>query len=56
MSHAWAEFARTGLPSHDGLPDWPAYTLEERPVMLFDDECRVARNLDTRLLSLLPDD
>ncbi len=56
MSHAWAEFARTGRPSHDDLPDWPAYTLEERPLMLFDDECRVARQLDTRLLSVLPDD
>jgi len=36
MSEAWLAFARTGNPNHPGLPTWPAYTAEERSVMLFD--------------------
>jgi para-nitrobenzyl esterase len=56
MSHAWAEFARSGRPSHGELPEWPAYDLEERALMVFDDECLVARKLDTALLTALPDD
>ena len=33
MQRAWVEFARGGSPAHDGLPDWPAYTLERRSTM-----------------------
>ncbi len=36
MSEAWLAFARAGVPVHDGLPDWPAYDLEERRTMIFD--------------------
>ena len=36
MSEAWLAFARTGNPNHAGLPAWPQYNNEERPVMLFD--------------------
>ena len=36
ISGAWAAFARTGNPSHPGLPSWPAYTLAERATMIFD--------------------
>ncbi|HLY54804.1 MAG TPA: carboxylesterase/lipase family protein [Stellaceae bacterium] len=41
MSDAWIRFARTGEPNHDGLPDWPRYTAENRATMIFDAECRV---------------
>ena len=41
MSAAWAAFARTGNPSHDEIPAWPAYTLERRATMFLDAECRV---------------
>ena len=41
MSEAWLAFARHGNPHHRGLPTWPAYTLEERATMIFDDRCRV---------------
>ena len=32
-SRAWAAFARTGNPTHDGIPAWPAYTLHSRATM-----------------------
>jgi para-nitrobenzyl esterase len=41
MSRAWAAFARTGNPSHDEIPSWPAYTLEQRGTMYLDAECKV---------------
>jgi para-nitrobenzyl esterase len=42
MSAAWAAFARTGNPSHPGIPAWPAYDVERRATMVLDAECRVA--------------
>src|SRR5690606_33573300 len=41
MSAAWMAFARSGDPTTDTLPDWPAYALERRATMILDDECRV---------------
>ncbi len=42
MSEAWIAFARGGNPGHAGLPQWPAYSLEERATMVFDrGECRL---------------
>jgi para-nitrobenzyl esterase len=38
---AWASFARSGNPNHQGLPNWPAYTAETRGTMIFDIPCRV---------------
>ncbi|MGH9835473.1 MAG: carboxylesterase/lipase family protein [Blastocatellia bacterium] len=38
---AWAQLARVGNPNHKGLPDWPAYTLQKRAVMILDTPCRV---------------
>ena len=40
MSAAWVAFARTGAPDTPALPPWPAYTLGQRPVMVFDRRCR----------------
>jgi len=41
MSAAWAAFARTGDPSHPGIPAWPAYDTGRRATMVLDAECRV---------------
>ena len=41
MSHAWASFAHNGNPNFDGLPNWPAYTLDKRETMLLNAECHV---------------
>lgn len=38
---AWIAFARTGDPSHAGIPSWPAYDTEDRSVMVFDRPTRV---------------
>jgi para-nitrobenzyl esterase len=39
---AWVRFAATGDPAGGTLPTWPAYIPEQRAVMLFDAECRLA--------------
>jgi para-nitrobenzyl esterase len=38
MSRALVSFARTGNPSHAGLPSWPAFTGAERATMVFENE------------------
>ena len=41
MSRAWAAFARSGDPSHPGIPKWEPYTLDNRATMLLDVPCRI---------------
>jgi para-nitrobenzyl esterase len=41
VSGAWAHFAHTGRPAHEGMPDWPAYGLDSRATMVLDVPCRV---------------
>ncbi|HUY18152.1 MAG TPA: carboxylesterase/lipase family protein [Candidatus Binataceae bacterium] len=41
MSRTWAAFARSGNPNNDLIPEWPAYSSERRPTMIFDDRCRL---------------
>jgi para-nitrobenzyl esterase len=42
MHRTWAEFARHGDPTHDGIPAWAPYEPQERATMIFDTECAVA--------------
>jgi para-nitrobenzyl esterase len=42
MQAAWLAFARTGNPNCAALPEWPAYDVNRRATMIFDDVCRVA--------------
>ena len=35
MATVWTEFARTGNPNAEGLPEWPAYTRENEAYMEF---------------------
>jgi para-nitrobenzyl esterase len=41
MAELWTNFARTGVPMADGVPQWPAYNLENRPTMQIDTHCEV---------------
>ena len=41
MSEAWIAFARSGDPSHPGIPKWAPYTADNRATMLFDVPCRL---------------
>jgi len=41
MSRAWLAFARTANPNHEGIPNWPQYSPETRPTMMFNDRCKV---------------
>ena len=43
-SEAWIQFARSGNPSHQGLPNWPAYTTGERATMVFDNACKLVND------------
>jgi para-nitrobenzyl esterase len=40
MSAAWAAFARTGNPNHDGIPRWEPWNPTRWPTMLFGREVR----------------
>jgi para-nitrobenzyl esterase len=43
-SQAWIQFARSGNPGHKGLPNWPAYTTEERATMVFNTTCETVKD------------
>ena len=55
VSGAWLAFARTGNPSHPGIPRWPAYNANERPTMHMNNEWTVANDPDREeRLAMLP--
>ncbi|WP_321373110.1 carboxylesterase family protein [uncultured Draconibacterium sp.] len=41
FAELWTNFARTGVPSAEGAPEWPAYNLKDRPTMRIDTECTI---------------
>jgi para-nitrobenzyl esterase len=50
---AWAQFARHGDPSHDGIGRWPRYDAAQRVTMILDAECGVVTDADTVPLTVL---
>lgn len=44
MSDAWIAFARSGNPSHPGIPKWEPYTVKGRATMLFDVPSRLVND------------
>ncbi len=40
MMRAWVAFARSGDPSHEGLPTWPTYSADERNTMVLSRKSR----------------
>ena len=53
MSALWASFARNGVPSAEGIPDWEPYTPETGATMILDRESYLAFDHDRELLELL---
>ncbi|SNR74350.1 para-nitrobenzyl esterase [Maribacter sedimenticola] len=53
MSKAWINFARTGNPNHDGLPEWPAYNSKNTATMHFNTTCEVKPQLDKELFEIV---
>ena len=45
ISRAWTNFAKTGVPQSDGLPTWPAYSLEEGATMVFNNTSEIQQTL-----------
>ncbi len=52
VSEAWVEFAKTGKPAADGLPEWPVYTKEGRESMHLDIESYVGPYMDPAMVTL----
>ena len=53
MSQAWINFARTGNPNVEGLPQWPEYTPEKGAMMIFDNKCEIKYNHDKELMEFI---
>ncbi|MFX0555390.1 carboxylesterase/lipase family protein [Maribacter sp. CXY002] len=53
MSSAWINFAKTGNPNAENLPEWPAYDKNNTATMHFDINCEVKPQLDAELFSIV---
>ncbi len=50
MFNALMAFAKTGNPSHEGIPAWKACTAEDEHTMIFSDSTRTGVNFDHELM------
>ena len=53
MSQSWINFARTGDPNTEKLPEWPTYNCSEGATMIFNDDCEVRYNHDRELINFI---
>ncbi|MEH7097172.1 carboxylesterase/lipase family protein [Neobacillus vireti] len=49
---AWINFAKSGNPNHQGLPEWLACKPGDEATMIFDNKCEVKHNHDNKLIAL----
>lgn len=56
ISQAWINFARTGNPSINSLPAWPAYTRANGATMILDNTSEVRYHHDDALMKFLAPD
>ena len=48
----WVQFARTGDPNREGLPDWPRFDNDTRPYMDFASDSRAGKGYKSESISL----
>ena len=53
MSAYWVQFAKTGNPNKEGLPEWPAYDAAKDQFMEFGEAVKVGQGLRKEKLDLL---
>ncbi len=53
MSWAWINFAKTGNPNHEGIPEWPQYNTKNTATMHFDNTIVLKPQLDKELFELV---
>lgn len=53
MSQSWANFAYTGNPNVDGLPEWHSYTIENGECFMFGPKIEVRNNFDRNLQKII---
>lgn len=53
MSQSWANFAHSGNPNVEGLPEWHPYTVENGECFIFGPECEVRNNFDRGLEQII---
>lgn len=56
VSQAWVNFARTGTPGTEEMPDWEPYTRESGATMILDTKSELVFHHDQELLSILVPD
>ena len=56
ISQAWINFAKTGVPGTDSMPEWEPYTRDGGATMLLDTESKLVHHHDQKLLKLLAPD
>ncbi len=53
MAQSWANFAHTGNPNVEGLPEWHPYTAQNGECFLFGPECEIRNNFDRALEEII---
>jgi carboxylesterase type B len=56
MRSYWVQFATTGNPDTDGLPDWPRLTPQEDTYMDLGDKIQARSGLEAEICSALSAD
>ena len=53
MSSAWINFAQTGNPNTESLPEWEPYTTNNKSLMIFDKTCELKKGHDKELMDII---
>jgi para-nitrobenzyl esterase len=53
MSSAWINFAKTGNPNAEDLPEWEPYSIDKGATLFFNNTCEIKYNFDKELLDIV---